>query len=65
MNTIHIFESAEDLYDCISGCDPFWSVPFESKELAEEWFSLEFGEEYYFAHDDELKKQRVLFAQAG
>ena len=59
MHILHLFETAQQHYDCVSGAPSVITCTFTSKEAGEQWFADEFGGSgWYFAHADELEEDR-------
>jgi hypothetical protein len=59
MYTLHLFDSAEDHYDCCCGATPTHTVTFVSEEASILWLQQEFGDEHpYISTPDELEEQR-------
>lgn len=60
MYLLHIFPSAEDQYDAVSGCDSLHQHSFPSKDAAELWFKEEYGDSgWFFMSDEELLEART------
>ena len=47
MYKLHIFESPEEHYDCVQGCDPLTTIEFFSEESAFNYLQEEYPNHYY------------------
>jgi hypothetical protein len=60
MYLLHIFPSAEELYDVVCGCASLHQHTFPSKDAAELWFKEEYGDSgWSFLGDADLEEARA------